>query len=81
MIADNRLTENADWDDRFLGELLKELSLEDLDFSIEDTGAAGSLGCMRLCLSSLRSTYIAFQFRWVCDNTQLWTRGITSVWP
>ena len=38
MITDNRLTENADWDDRLLGELLKELSLEDLDFSIEVTG-------------------------------------------
>jgi ParB-like chromosome segregation protein Spo0J len=37
MIAVNRLAENADWDDRLLGELLKELSLEDLDFSIEAT--------------------------------------------
>src|SRR5258707_964116 len=33
MIADNRLTENADWDDRLLGEQLKTLSEVKLDFS------------------------------------------------
>ncbi|MEA2879480.1 MAG: hypothetical protein QOF14_4676 [Hyphomicrobiales bacterium] len=38
MIADNRLTENSVWDDRLLGEQLKELSLLDLDFSLETTG-------------------------------------------
>jgi DNA modification methylase len=38
MIADNRLTENSVWDDRLLGEQLKELSLLDLDFSLEATG-------------------------------------------
>jgi DNA modification methylase len=38
MIADNRLTENADWDDRLLAEQLKELSELDLDFSLEATG-------------------------------------------
>jgi DNA modification methylase len=38
MIADNRLTENADWDDRLLAEQLKELSALDLDFSLEATG-------------------------------------------
>lgn len=38
MIADNKLTDNSDWDDRLLAEQLKELSLLDLDFSLEDTG-------------------------------------------
>ncbi len=37
-IADNRLTEIASWDDRLLAEQLKELSLLDLDFSLELTG-------------------------------------------
>jgi DNA modification methylase len=38
MIADNRLTEIATWDDRLLAQQLKELSLLGLDFSIEVTG-------------------------------------------
>jgi DNA modification methylase len=38
MIADNRLSENASWDDRLLAEQLKDLSLLGLDFSIEVTG-------------------------------------------
>jgi DNA modification methylase len=38
VIADNRLTENADWDDRLLGEQLKALSEVKLDFSLEATG-------------------------------------------
>ena len=38
MIADNRLTENSTWDDQLLGEQLKELSVLDLDFSLESTG-------------------------------------------
>jgi DNA modification methylase len=38
MIADNRLTEIATWDDRLLAEQLKELSLSGLDFNIEVTG-------------------------------------------
>jgi len=38
MIADNRLTENASWDDRLLGEQLRELSELNLDFSLELTG-------------------------------------------
>jgi DNA methylase/ParB-like nuclease family protein len=37
-IADNRLTEISTWDDRLLGEQLKELSEVDLDFSLEVTG-------------------------------------------
>jgi ParB-like chromosome segregation protein Spo0J len=37
-IADNRLTENSVWDERLLGEQLKELSLLNLDFSLEATG-------------------------------------------
>jgi DNA modification methylase len=38
MIADNRLTEIAAWDDRLLAEQLKGLSLLGLDFNIEVTG-------------------------------------------
>ena len=37
-IADNRLTEIASWDDQLLAEQLKELSLLDLEFSLELTG-------------------------------------------
>jgi DNA modification methylase len=38
MIADNRLTEIAGWDDKLLAEQLKDLSLLGLDFSLELTG-------------------------------------------
>jgi 16S rRNA G966 N2-methylase RsmD len=38
LIADNRLTENSEWDDRLLAEQLKELSLLDLDFRLDVTG-------------------------------------------
>ncbi len=38
MIADNRLTEIATWDDGLLALQLKELSILDLDFSLEVTG-------------------------------------------
>src|SRR5438445_5057773 len=38
MIADNKLTENATWDDRLLAQQFKELSLLGLDFSLEITG-------------------------------------------
>ena len=37
-IADNRLTENAAWNDQLLAEQLKELSILDLDFDLEVTG-------------------------------------------
>jgi ParB-like chromosome segregation protein Spo0J len=38
MIADNRLTENSEWDERLLAEQLKELWELDLDFDLEVTG-------------------------------------------
>lgn len=38
MVADNRLSEIATWDDQALGELFKELSNLDLDFRLETTG-------------------------------------------
>jgi len=38
MIADNRLTEIATWDDRLLAEQLQDLSISGLDFSLETTG-------------------------------------------
>src|SRR6185369_16147122 len=37
-IADNRLTEIAEWDNQLLGEELQELSVLNLDFSLEVTG-------------------------------------------
>jgi len=37
-IADNRLTEISEWDDHLLAECFKELSVLDLDFSMEATG-------------------------------------------
>ena len=37
-IADNRLTEVSEWDDRLLAEQLQSLSLLELDFSLEATG-------------------------------------------
>ena len=38
MIADNRLTETSVWNDRLLAEQLRDLSVENLDFSLEVTG-------------------------------------------
>lgn len=38
MLADNRLCETAGWDEQLLAEQLRELSLVDLSFDIEDTG-------------------------------------------
>lgn len=38
MIADNRLTDVSRWDDRLLGEVLRDLSVVELDFDIEAIG-------------------------------------------
>jgi hypothetical protein len=38
IIADNRLSELAEWDDRVLGEQLKELSVLNLEFDLDATG-------------------------------------------
>jgi DNA modification methylase len=38
LIADNRLSENSEWDSRLLGEQLKILSEAELEFSLEATG-------------------------------------------
>ena len=38
VIADNRLTEQSKWDERLLGEQLKELAEVNLDFHLEATG-------------------------------------------
>jgi DNA modification methylase len=38
MIADNRLAENAAWNERLLAEQLKDLSLAELDFNLEVIG-------------------------------------------
>ena len=38
MITDNRLAENASWDERLLAEQLRDLSIIGLDFSLEVIG-------------------------------------------
>lgn len=38
LIADNRLSETGEWDERLLAEQLKELSLLDLDFNLDVVG-------------------------------------------
>ena len=38
MIAENKLTENAEWNLQLLSEQMRDLSLLDLDFDIEITG-------------------------------------------
>jgi DNA modification methylase len=38
LIADNKLTDNSIWDDQLLAQQLHDLSLLDLDFSLEATG-------------------------------------------
>lgn len=54
MIADNRLTEIATWDDRLLAEQLKDLSLQGLDFSLEIIGF--EMGEIDLMIDSLDKT-------------------------
>jgi hypothetical protein len=57
-IADNRLTENAVWDEDLLGEALLDLSLSELDFDIEITGfetAEIDLWPLRTCHSARRT--------------------------
>jgi ParB-like chromosome segregation protein Spo0J len=47
MLADNKLTENAAWDGRLLGEQLKILAEADLDFDLEITGfEIGEIDCL-----------------------------------
>jgi len=53
MIADNRLTENSTWNERLLGEQLKELSVLNLDFNLEATGF--TMGEIDLCIEGLNS--------------------------
>ena len=38
MIADNRLTDLSGWDDQLLGEVLRDLSVADLDFDLDAIG-------------------------------------------
>jgi DNA modification methylase len=54
MLADNRLTEIATWDDKLLGEQLKFLSSVNLDFDIESTGF--SVGEIDLKIEALEET-------------------------
>jgi DNA modification methylase len=54
MIADNRLSEIATWDDRLLAEQLKDLSLLGLDFSLAITGF--EVGEIDLRIASLEDT-------------------------
>jgi DNA modification methylase len=38
MIADNRLTDTSRWDERLLGEVLRDLTLAELDFDLDSIG-------------------------------------------
>ena len=38
MIAQTRLVERGEWDERMLGEILRDLTLQDLDFDLDITG-------------------------------------------
>jgi ParB-like chromosome segregation protein Spo0J len=38
IVADNKLTENSQWDEKLLGEIFLELSKSDLNFELSDTG-------------------------------------------
>lgn len=51
-IADNRLTENAAWDEALLAQSLSELASLDLDFSLEVTGF--TMSEIDLCIESLK---------------------------
>jgi len=51
-IADNRLTENSEWNDRLLGEIFLDLSAQHLDFSLEATGF--TLDEIALCIAGLQ---------------------------
>lgn len=53
MLADNKLAENAIWDDRLLAEALKELSELDLNFDLEATGF--EMGELDLRIESLNA--------------------------
>ena len=64
-IADNRLTENAAWDQQLLGEQLKILSEAEIDFSLETTGfEMGEIDLMieNLSLHSLEGKIPLTQF-------------------
>jgi len=54
MIADNKLCENATWNDRLLAEQLRDLSLLGLDFSLEITGF--EMGEIDLRIASLEES-------------------------
>jgi ParB/Sulfiredoxin domain len=54
MIADNRLTENATWDNGLLAHQLRDLSLSGLDFDVQVTGFA--MGEIDLRIASLEDT-------------------------
>ena len=57
MIADNRLAENAEWDQRLLAEQLKDLTLAELDFSIAVIGF--EMGEIDLRIASLEGEAVA----------------------
>jgi DNA modification methylase len=54
VLADNKLTENSSWDERLLGEQLKELAAVNLDFSLEATGF--EMGEIDVCIQGVAPT-------------------------
>ena len=53
-IADNKLTDNSSWDDQLLGEVFRDLTMVDLDFTLEATGF--SMGEIDLRIEGLSTT-------------------------
>ena len=72
MIADNRLTDLSRWDDKLLGETLRDLSLADLDFELDAIGF--SVGEIDLKIDGLNEIAEADE-----KPVQLETEPVTSV--
>ena len=73
-IADNRLTENSEWNDRLLAEQLRELAVLDLDLDLEATGFEMAEIDLRTSLRSgplLSQPLSRRRHRWICRESYL----------
>jgi ParB-like chromosome segregation protein Spo0J len=76
MIADNKLTENATWDDRLLAQQFKELSLLGLDFSLEITGF--EMAEIDLRIASLEGLTVRTRTRPMSCPRRRWDRRLAK---
>jgi len=58
MVAQVRLVERGEWDQKMLGEILRDLTLQDLDFDLEITGF--DVPEIDLCIENLDQPKMAF---------------------